>query len=143
MRIKTILKWYLLITSIYLIGDGLMHVFNIKLINAGAWPEPSLVYSKNISFLFGMFAILAACFGIEASRNLKKYRNFLKIAGIWSIFYGVYLVYISITVDFIGIFEHSPSVYAWMPFYNSYLIFEAGLLFVLAILIFLYHKYDL
>ncbi len=140
MKIQKILKWYLLVTSIYLIADGLGHIFDIKLMDAGDWSVPALTYARLINHLFGTFAILAGLFGIEASRDLNKYRNFLYIAGVWSLGYGAYLVYLGLGVDFAGIFAGSPSVYAWMPFYNFYLIFEGGLLFTLSALIYLFKR---
>lgn len=140
MKIQNILKWYLLISSIYLIGDGIVHLLDIKLIDANLWPEPSLVYSKFIGHLFGAFAILASLLGLESQRDLKKYKNVLYIVAIWSLFYGSYLVYTSLTVPFSKIFSSSPSVFVWMPFYNYYLVFEASLLFTFSLLVFLWRR---
>lgn len=127
--------------SIYLILDGLIHVFDVKLIDATGWPQPEIVYAKFIGNLYGAFAILAGLFGIEASRNLEKYRNFLYIAAVWSLGYALYLIHTSLTIDFADIFSESPSIYFWMPFYNYYLLFEAGLLLILSVLIFHWSKH--
>lgn len=140
MKIQNILKWYLLFSSIYLLGDGLVHVFDIKLISVLSWPEAPLVYSKYIGHLFGAFAILASLFGIESQRDVTKYRNFLYIVAIWSLFYGSYLIYTSLTVPFSKIFSNSPSVFVWIPFYNYYLIFEACLLFTFSLLVFIWRR---
>lgn len=140
MKIQNILKWYLLVTSIYLLGDGLVHILDIKLINALSWPQAPLVYSKFIGHLYGEFAILASLLGIESQRDLKKYRNFLYIVAIWSLFYGSYLIYSSLTIPFTEIFANTPSVFVWIPFYNYYLIFEASLLFTLSLLVFLWRR---
>ena len=140
MKIEMILKWYLRFTSIYLILDGFLHIFDIKLTDALDWPEYALVYSSQMNHLFGSFAILAGLFGVEASRDLHKYRNFLYIAAVWILGYGIYLIYSALAIDFTGIFAEYPSVYAWMPFYNSYLIFEAGLCFTLATFIYFYKQ---
>lgn len=142
MMIKLLLKWYLIAASIYLIFDGLVHVFDIKLIDAISWPQPAFVYSKFIGNLYGAFAILAGLFGIEASRNLEKYRNFLYIAAVWSLAHAVYLLYSSLSINFVGIFNQTQSVYFWIPFYNSYLLFEAGLLVTFALMVFIYRKHD-
>lgn len=140
MNIRNFLKWYLFFASIYLISDGLIHVFDVKLIDAAFWPAPALIYAKFIGNLYGGFAILAGLLGIEASRNLEKYTHLLYIAAIWSLTYGGYLFYSSLTINFVSIFSDSPSIYLWMPFYNYYLLFEAGLLFILSTLVFLWSK---
>lgn len=140
MNIKIILKRYLLAASIYLILDGLVHVFDIKLVNVNVWPESSLTYSKFIGNLYGGFAILAGLFGIEVQRDLRKYKNILYITAVWSLVYGAYLIYSGLTIPFVEIFSLIPSLYFWMPFYNLYLVFEAGLLFTLSILVYLFKR---
>jgi hypothetical protein len=140
MKIEQILKWYLRVTSIYLILDGLSHVLDFKLTDAGTWPAYALLYSQQMNHLFGAFAILSGLFGVEASRDLRKYRNFLHLTAIWILGYGAYLLYSGLVIDFRQIFKDYPSVYVWMPFYNFYLIFEAGLCFALSILIYLFKK---
>lgn len=140
MKIEYFLKWYLMAVSIYLILVGLIYFFDVKLLDAISWPYPALVYSKFIGNLYGEFAILAGLFGIEASRNLEKYRNFLYITAVWSLVYASYLLYSSSMINFADIFSQTPSVYLWVPVYNYYLLFEAGLLFILSILIFLWGK---
>lgn len=141
MPIKHLLKWYLIAASIYLILDGLIHVFDVKLVGMTPWPAPALIYAKFIGNLYGGFAILAGLLGIEASRNLEKYTHFLYITAIWSLVYGGFLIYSSSAINFAGIFNKSPSIYLWMPFYNYYLFFEAGLLFILSTLVFLWSKH--
>lgn len=137
---EKLLKVYLIITSLYLLGDGLVHVFDIKLINALDWPQSPVIYSSFIGHLFGFFVILSALLGLEASRDLKKYKNFLYIVAIWLLFYGAHLIYISLTTDFQGLFKNNPSIFVWMPFYNAYLIFEAVLAFVFSLLVFLWWR---
>lgn len=137
---EKILRIYLQITSLYLLGDGLVHVFDIKLINVLDWPQAPLVYSRFIGHLYGLFASLAALLGVEASRNLKKYKNFLYIVSVWLLVYGVHLIYISLTTDFQSLFKNTPSIFVWIPFYNAYLIFEALLCFIFAILVFLWRR---
>lgn len=139
-KLEIFLKYYLLITSIYLLGDGLVHVFDIKLISVLDWPQAPLIYSRFIGHLYGLFASLAALLGLEAARDLKKYKNFLYIVAIWLIIYGSHLIYISLTTDFKIIFKDTPSIFVWMDFYNLYLIFEAGLCFIFSILVFLWSK---
>lgn len=140
MSIKTVLKYYLLLTSIYLILDGIVHVLGIKLTGIITWPEPALIYSKFITNLYGGFVILAGLFGIETARNLSKYRNFLLIGAVWSLIYAAFLVYSSITIDFVELFTLTPSIYFWIPFYNFYIITEAGLMVILAMLIFFFSR---
>lgn len=140
MKISKILKWYLLITSIYLVSDGLIHILGVKLINVQLWSKPAFIYSNLITHLYGAFAILAGLFGIETSRDIYKYRNFLYIVAFWVLGYGIYLIYVATTISFKLIFVESPSVFVWMPFYNYYLVFEAGLCFGLSTLIYLFRK---
>ncbi|MBI2593129.1 hypothetical protein HYW44_00605 [Candidatus Daviesbacteria bacterium] len=140
MNIVYLLKWYLVAASIYLILVGLMYVFDVKLLDAISWPNPALVYAKFIGNLYGEFAILAGLFGIEASRNLEKYRNFLYIVSFWGLFYAAYLIYSSLVTNFSEIFSQTPSIYIWMPFYNYYLFFEAGMLLIFSLLVFLWSK---
>src|SRR3989344_553425 len=118
MKISRVLKWYLLIISLYLLGDGFVHVLNIKLLSPDPlWPSNIVIFSKYMSQLYGMFTILAALFGIEVSRNLEKYQNFLYITSVWGVIYGLLLIY-----------------------YNFYIIFEACLLYVFVFLVFLWSK---
>lgn len=140
MTIEKILKWYLMFAGIYLSIDGIIHILDIKLIDAAIWPQSALMYSKFIGNLYGEFAVLVGLLGIETSRNLEKYRNFLYIFAVWSLTYAFYLLYHALTINFVDVFSQAPSIYFWMPFYNNYLFFEAGLLFILSILILLWAK---
>ncbi len=140
LKIKNLLKWYLFITSIYLLCDGLIHVFDLKLINVTNWPEAPFVYSQYMGRLYGLFVVLAALFGIEASRNLEKYRNLLYICGIWGVVYSVFLIYNGLKINFVEVFMLTPSIYFWLPFYNVYIIGEAVILLILSGLILLYRK---
>jgi len=130
----------MLLTSIYLIMDGLFHLLDFKLITVSSWPLSSLTYSSLIGHLYGAFAILSGLFGIEAQRNMIKYKNFIYIVAVWLIFYSCLLIYSSMTIDFQRIFVNEPSVYAWMPFYNSYLLFEAFLGFLFSVLTYLWKR---
>lgn len=140
MKLERLLKWYLLITSIYLLFDGLIHVFDFKLIDVKDWSEQSIIYSQYISRLYGLFVVLAALIGIEISRDLKKYKNILPLGAGWGVVYGVFLIYYSLNIDFVKVFSSTPSIYFWIPFYNYFIVFEALLLFILAALAFIYRR---
>jgi hypothetical protein len=61
MKIETILKWYILVTSAYLLADAVVHILDFKLVDVIlTWPVQAVVYSKFIGHLYGFFAILAA-----------------------------------------------------------------------------------
>jgi len=135
-----VLKGYLFFASIYLLLDGLVHLFDIKLIGINNWPTQPFIYSQFIGHLYGGFAILTALLGLEVQRDIKKYKNFLYIVAVWGFFYGLYLVYSSLTTDFLATFKDTPSIYVWIPFYNGYLLFEAALLYTMSGLTYLYWK---
>lgn len=140
MRIEKLLKWFLVIAGFYMILDGLIHIFDIKLIEVSAWPQSAFIYSKFIGNLYGEFVIFVGILAMEVSRNLEKYRNLLYLAAFWSLLYSAVLLYNALTIDFVNVFSQTPSLYVWMPFYNFYLFFEGGLLLLAAVLIFIWHK---
>jgi hypothetical protein len=140
MNFKKILKWYILVTSLYLIADGVVHILDIKLIDTRFWPEQSVIYSRFIGHLYGFFVVLAGLFGIEAQRDLVKYKNFVYLTAIWLFFYGIHLLFFGATVDFNNVFLSEPSVYMWIPFYSKYLIFESMLCFLFTILTFFWWR---
>lgn len=139
--IKTVLKWYLLFTSLYLLADGVIHILNLKFTNiADNWSPDLIIFAQYMSQLYGLFGILIALFGIEVSRNLAKYKNFLYISAVWGVVYAGLLVYYALSVNYPVIFKNTPSIYFWIPFYNGYILFEALLLLILSFLIYLYRK---
>ena len=120
--------------------DALVHLFDIKLIDVqNSWSGLSLVYGQFIDHLYASFAILASILAIIASQNLDKYKTLIKISGFWALFHGLLLIYTSLTVNF-NIFKDTPSVFVWMPFYNSYLILEGIFLIGLSLVIYLWAK---
>lgn len=141
MKIETILKWYILVTSVYLLADAVVHILDFKLVDVIlTWPEQAVVYSKFIGHLYGFFAILAAVFGIEAQRDIKKYKNFIYLTAVWLVFYGINLLSTGLGADFSEMFASEPSIYVWLPSYNLYLVFESALCFIFAGLTFAWWK---
>lgn len=133
MKIGIILKWYIFITSVYLLSDAIVHLLDFKLIDVIlTWPVQAVFYSKFIGHLYGFFAILVAIFGIEVQRNIKKYKNLIYLTAVWLVFYGINLLITGLGADFSEIFTKEPSVYVWLPSYNLYLVFESVLCFVFA-----------
>lgn len=138
---EKILRVFLNILAVYLILDGIIHLFNIRLQSvADVWPKSALSYAALLDMIYASFVFLAALLLLVVQKSLKKYQNLILASSIWAIFHGLLLIYLSFTQNFTDNFSNFPSLYIWMPFYDQYLLVEASLAFIYAILVFIWIK---
>lgn len=136
---EKLLRIVLNILAIYLIGDGVMHLLNIRLQSVmNVWPGSAISYAYLLNGIYASFVFLAAILLMVAQKDLKKYQSLILASGIWAIFHGFLLIYLSSTQDFVNNFSNLPSLYVWIPFYNQYLFFEAFMIIIYGLMIFLW-----
>jgi uncharacterized membrane protein YozB (DUF420 family) len=137
------LRFFIIVLGIYLIGDGLIHLLNIKLGSVkGIWPQSAFSYAILLNSIYASFVFLVSSLILIAQKDLKKYKSLILVSSVWSVFHGGLLIYLSVTQNFMVSFYNLPSLYVWMSFYDKYLIFEALLAFAYALLVFLWIKND-
>ncbi len=137
--LEKLLRVFLIILGIYLIGDGAIHILNIRLQSViNVWPSSAIAYAKLLNAIYASFVFLVAILVLVAQSDLKKYKSLIKASIIWAIFHGLLMIYLSTTLDFMNSFSHHSSLYVWMPFYNQYLFFEAFLTIIYCLLVFLW-----
>lgn len=140
-NIEKILRYFLNILGCYLIFDGAIHLFNIRLLSvAGIWPNSALSYATLLDTIYASFVFLAAVLIFTAQKDLKKYTNLLFASSIWALMHGFLLIYLTSSQNFTLSFWSLSSLSVWIPFYNQYLLFEALLAFIYVILVFAYLK---
>lgn len=138
---QKLLRPFLIFVAIYLIVDGLIHLFNIRLSQVwDVWPKSALSYATLLNLSYASFVFLAAGLLLIAQKDVKKYKAFLKVSAFWAFMHGGLLVYLSLTQDFAKNLSGIPSLYVWIPFYDQYLLFEAFLAFSYACVIFIYNN---
>lgn len=132
----------LIFGGVYFIFDGLLHLSGVKLSSVNNWPSAAISYANLINFIYASFIILAACFVFVIQKDLKKYKSFVILSGIWAIFHGLILIFLVWTNNYQQIFQNYPSLLAWLPIYREYLTFNSLLLFVYSITVYLWQKYE-
>lgn len=141
MKVEKIFRVFLIFLAVYLVGDGAIHLLNIRLQSVqNIWPQSALSYAVLLNAIYASFVFLAAILVLVVQKDLKKYKPLILSSGIWSLFHGLLLAHLILSQNFMESFSNYSSLYVWIPFYNQYLLFEAFLAFVYAILAFLYFK---
>lgn len=141
MKADKILKFFLNFLAIYLIGDGAIHLFNIRLQSVGnIWPQSALSYAVLLNSIYASFVFLVAILAFTAQKDLKKYKNLIFASSFWAIFHGLLLIYLITSYNFLNSFQAYASLYLGMSFYNQYLLFEAILAFFYASLVWTWVK---
>ncbi len=132
---EKIIRILLIVGGCYLLADGIIHLTDMRLLSVKeVWPEDALIFAQFMSRLYGSFVILAGLLCLIIQKDIKKNKSLLQVAAIWAFIHSCLLVTISINTNFTKIYDKYPSVYVWMPFYNSYLYFEIFLLFIVSAL---------
>lgn len=140
--IEKALRIYLIFWGLYLIFEGLLYILNIKLIDTrNIWPPAALAYIELLEKVLGsIFLFVAAVVILEVQRNLKKYKNFIKIGGTWTLFHGILLIFLSVTQNYTEVFKPFPSLLVWFPFYGEYVILEGLAAILFSVLAYLWLK---
>ncbi len=136
-----LLKGYLIFGASYLLLDALLHLFDLRLINVlSVWPVSALEYSRLLDHIYASFVILAALICFEMQRNLAKYKTLIYLSAIWALLHGFLLIFTSLNSNFSEVFKDHNSLGVWLPFYNLYLMFEASLLILYSIVVYLWQR---
>jgi hypothetical protein len=139
---ETILKTYLIFGGLYMIGDALIHIMDFRLVNVeGIWPQSAVIYGKFMGHIYGAFVLCLAIFSFEVRRDIQKYRKIIYAGAIWSIFYGLFLIYTGLSTDLMGNFRAFPSLYMWLSFYNYVLVFEGLILVIYSIIVYCWSSF--
>ena len=136
-----ILRGLLIFGSLYFTVDGLIHLFNIKLISvANSWPKSAISYAILLDSIFASFIFLAAALSLLLQANLKKYRTAIFVTAVWAIWHGLLLIFLSFNLDLVKLSASLPSVHLWLPFYDQYLAFQGSLLLLYAVVALIWFK---
>lgn len=137
---KTV-RGFLIFGAFYLIFDGIIHFFNLRLFSTKyIWPDSAFSYATLLNMVYASFVFLTAAFVLIFQSDLKKYKNFIVVSALWAFFHAGLLIFLSIGQNLTMKAEGLPSLYVWSPFYNQYLLGEAGLLFIYASLVLIWIK---
>lgn len=135
------LKGLLIFGSLYFTVDGLIHLFNIKLISVeSAWPKSAIAYSILLDSIYASFIFLAAAIAVVLQADLKKNKTAIFVTSVWAIWHGWLLIFLSFSLDLVRISSSLPSLHLWFPFYDQYLIFQGSLLLVYAVVALVWFK---
>lgn len=132
----------LIFGAFYILADALIHLFNIRLTDTlEIWPTSAIAFSGFISQLYASFALLTVGVIIEVQKNIKKNAAIVLVMGIWAIWHGGFLGYQALT-GFSNNFQQVPSLYVWLPFYNSVIFLESILLILFGTMVVLWRIKD-
>lgn len=135
--IEKLIRGFLIFGALYFTFDALLHLSNIKLSTVkDYWPESAIKYSNLINYIYASFVLLAASISLIIQSNIKKYQSILAISSIWASFHGIVLLFLVWMNNYQVIFQNTPSLLVWLPFYGEYLSFNSLLLFVYSGLVF-------
>jgi hypothetical protein len=128
-KVKSLLRIYLIFGAVYLLCDSLIHLFNLRLADVGGrWSQDALAYAWLLNQIYASFVILVASLALVIQTNLEKYKLFVRVSGIWSLFHSILLIFAGRNLDLGSFYTTTPSLTFWLPFYNQYLYLEALLL---------------
>lgn len=140
--IDKILRAFLVFWGLYLIFEGLLYFFNIRLTDIKSiWPASALAYTELIEKVLGSaFLFIAIIILFEVQKDLSKYKNFIKISALWALLHGILLIYLSFSQNYIEVFKSLPSLMVWFPLYDKYVAFEGVVMICFSILVFFWVK---
>lgn len=131
MDLSGFIKLIFKLLAIYLLFDGLLHLFNIRLNDViNIWPNDAVSFSGFLSQIYASFVILTAFLVWEIQKELKKNQALILIIGIWLVCHGGYLIYQTLSGFYLN-FASAASLVVWLPFYPVITFLEGigGLLF--------------
>lgn len=132
----------LIFWGLYLLFEASLYFFNFRLKDVvGIWPQPALLYSLLIEKILGSLFLLTALVTFAVQRNLAKYKTFLKISAIWSLFHGSLLIFLGWSQNYAINFSGYPSLLVWFPLYNFYLILEGIALLSYSVLVYFWLRH--
>lgn len=138
---EKMVRGFLIFGVFYLIFDGLLHFFNIRLFSVqDIWPQSAFSYATLLNMVYASFVFLAAGFAFLMQKDIKKYKNLIVLSAFWAFFHAILLIYLSITSNLIFSAKELPSLLVWSQFYNQYLLFESALLIAYSLVIFYWMK---
>lgn len=137
---KKILSVMLLVWSFYAFFEAFLYLSHIRLVGIkSSWPADALSYSSLLEGIVGSLFLLIGAVAFIVSKNLDKYRGFIKISGVWTLFHGGLLIFLGLTQDYLNTFM-APSLYVWFPFYDQYLVIEGIALIGYSVIVYLYER---
>jgi hypothetical protein len=138
MSLKKIIKILLMVGSIYLSCDALIHLFNVRLADAvPLWPSSAIRFAGFISQIYASFVLLVAVLIWEIQKDLIKYRNLATICGVWALLHGGFLGQQTLN-GLADSFEKIPSLLVWTAYYPMITLFESILLIIFGTIVILW-----
>lgn len=138
---EKLLRGFLIFGGAYLIFDGLLHFFNIKISSVnGAWPQSAISYAGLLNFIYASFVFLAAAIAFVIQKDFKKYKAILLVSSVWAMIHGSLLLFLVWTQNYQQIFQDLPSLLVWLPFYNQYVLIEGVILIIYSGIVYLWAR---
>lgn len=140
-NLLTLIRALLIFGSLYLFIEGIIHLFALRLISVTSiWPQSAILYASWMGRFYGSFTVLVAILLFYIQRDVTKFRTILTITAIFAVFHAFMLVFGAATEPFDAVYRQYPSLSFWIPFYNIFIIIEAIILFLYAIVIFVWRR---
>ena len=140
-KIPKILRSILLFWGIYLLFEAAIYLFDIRLIDTRAvWQFSAITYAQYIDRILGSIFLFLSIIILEIQKDLKKYKKIIVLSSFWAFFHGMFLVYLSVSQNYVKIYENIPSLYVWFPLYTQYVSLE-GLFLIIYSILFLFNWY--
>lgn len=140
-KLEKLLRAFIIFWGIYLLFESFLYLFNIRLTDTkNLWLPQAFIYSKFIENMLGSVFLFVSIVVFEVQRDLNKYKTFIILSGIWTVFHGGLLIYLSKEQNYFRIYEKQPSLYVWFPQYNQYLFLEGAVLIIYSLMVYLWIK---
>lgn len=128
------MKAFLLFGCAYFLFEFIIHFLNIRLWGVEAvWSPAAQTYATIMNQFYGSLALFISILLFLMQKNMAKYKSIIILTGLWTLFHGLFLIYLSLVNDFSRVFAGLPQLTLWFPFYNQYLLLEALVLFSYAL----------
>ena len=138
---EKLLRLCLILWCFYLLFEATLYFFSFRLGDIqDVWPTSAIVYSRLLEKILGSLFVLIAVMTYFVQKDLNKYKTFIKVSAIWSLFHGSLLIFLGLTQNYVATFLKYPSLYVWFPFYNQYVILEGIVLIGYSVLVYLWLK---
>lgn len=139
--VEKLLRGVILFWGIYLLFESLLYLFSIRLTDTkNVWPPSAVAYGELIEKILGSTFLFVAIVVFEVQKNLLKYKTFIKLSGIWALFHGFLLIFLSLTQNYVEVFGAFPSLFVWFPLYENYVVLEGVAAILFSILAYMWLK---
>ncbi len=140
-KINQILRIYTIFGGIFILVDGLIHILPLRLVDVvNVWPPAAYQYARFFNQLYGSYAIFIAGTLLILQTDLKKFRPQVIWSSYFALFHSCLLIWNVLAFNLQSTLKPWPSLTVWLPGYNLIEFFEAILLFIYVIIVYMWSK---